>query len=113
MTMVTSFRPRSPFIRDDTVLNTVRPISELSDLYGQTAEYQLENMEARVRDMIKSVREGMKANATDVGRLKAFLNFEMKALEKLDREIVEESLVVKGHLGDAGVDGAKRVKRDS
>ena len=60
ITMVTSFRPRSCRIRDDTVLNTVRPISNLSDLYGQTVEYNLENAESRIRQMLKNVRESIK-----------------------------------------------------
>ncbi|TAQ90472.1 hypothetical protein B7494_g1200 [Chlorociboria aeruginascens] len=101
ITMVTSFRPRSPSIRDDTVLTTVRPISNLSDLYGQTIEYQLENAESRIRRMLKRVRDSMKAGATDVSSIKSFLDFEINTLLHLNQEIVDESLVVKGHL--AGV----------
>lgn len=98
--MVTSFRPRSPFIRDDTVLNTVRPISDLSDLYGQVMEYQLENMEARVRRMLKITRDSMKAGKTDVQAIKKFLEFEIEALQHIDNEIVEESKVKKGALAE-------------
>jgi hypothetical protein len=66
ITMVTSFRPKSALVRDDTILNTVRPVSNLPDLYGQVIEYQLENMEARLRRMLKKVRSDMKAGVTDV-----------------------------------------------
>jgi len=110
--MVTSFRPRSPRVRDDTVLNTVRPISNLSDLYGQAVEYQLENAESRIRDMLKNVRESMKAGATDVTSIKSFLDFEINTLAHLNKEIVEESLVQKGHLAEVCVDAAKHRKVD-
>jgi hypothetical protein len=98
ITMVTSFRPRSPRIRDDTVLTTVRPISNLSDLYGQTVEYQLENAETRIRHMLRNIRDSMKAGATDVKSIKSFLDFEIQTLSHLNEEIVEEDKVRKGHL---------------
>ncbi|CZR50692.1 uncharacterized protein PAC_00566 [Phialocephala subalpina] len=104
VTMVTSFRPRSPRIRDDTVLKTVRPISNLSDLYGQAVEYQLENAESRIRQMLKNVRDSMKAGATDVQAIKSFLDFEIKTLSHLDKEIVDESLVKKGCLAEVCVE---------
>ena len=43
--MVTSFRPKCPLIKDDSVLTTVRAISDLSELYGGYAEYRLEMLE--------------------------------------------------------------------
>lgn len=98
ITMVTSFRPRSPRIRDDTVLTTVRPISNLSDLYGQAVEYQLENAEARIRNMLKNLRDSMKAGATDVKAIKSFLEFEIITLSHLNDEIVEEDKVQIGHI---------------
>lgn len=108
ITMVTSFRPRSAGIRDDTILSTVRPISNLSDLYGQTIEYQLENAETRIRQMLKNVRESMKAGATDVQSIKAFLDFEIKTMSHLQDEIVDEALVVKGLFPGLDADDAKR-----
>lgn len=112
--MVTSFRPRSPRIRDDTILSTVRPISNLSDLYGQTVEYQLENAESRIRQMLKNVRDSMKAGATDVQAIKSFLNFEIKTLSRLDSEIVDEALVKKGCLAEVCMEAAdpKRRKKE-
>lgn len=111
VTMVTSFRPRSPRIRDDTILSTVRPISNLSDLYGQAVEYQLENAESRIRQMLKNVRDSMKAGATDVEAIKTFLDFEINALSRLDREIVDEALVKKGCLAEVCADAAEPKKR--
>jgi hypothetical protein len=114
ITMVTSFRPRSPTVRDDTVLNTVRPISNLSDLYGQTVEYQLENAESRIRGMLKRVRDSMKAGATDVRSIKSFLDFEVDTLTHLNTEIVEESMVQKGRLAEVceEANGTKRRKTE-
>lgn len=112
ITMVTSFRPRSPRIRDDTVLTTVRPISNLSDLYGQAVEYQLENAETRIRHMLKSIRDSMKAGATDVKSIKSFLEFEIKTLSHLNGEIVEEDRVRKGSMEGACLDeGLNKRKR--
>lgn len=98
--MVTSFRPKSPFVRDDTVLNTVRPVSNLPDLYGQVIEYQLENMEARLRRMLRKVRLDMKAGVTDVTAYKKHFHFEIQALQHLSGEIIEEDKVEKGKLAD-------------
>lgn len=116
ITMVTSFRPRSPNVRDDTVLNTVRPISNLSDLYGQTVEYQLENAESRIRNMLKQVRDSMKAGGTDVTSIKSFLDFEIEAMSHLNKEIVDESFVQMGCLKevckDATGSGSKRQKTE-
>ncbi|CZT03527.1 uncharacterized protein RCO7_06108 [Rhynchosporium graminicola] len=111
ITMVTSFRPRSARIRDDTVLNTVRPISNLSDLYGQTIEYNLENAESRIRHMLKNVRESMKAGSTDVESIKRFLDFEIKTMMHLNNEIVDEKLVTKGILGDVCTEAKMDKKR--
>ncbi|RDL34622.1 Uncharacterized protein BP5553_07750 [Venustampulla echinocandica] len=107
ITMVTSFRPRSPHVRDDTVLSTVRPISNLSDLYGQTIQYQLENAETRIRQMLKTVRDSMKTGSTNAAAIKKFLDFEIKTLQHLNDEIVDEANVQKGHLAEVCVDAAK------
>ncbi|ATZ45662.1 hypothetical protein BCIN_01g04060 [Botrytis cinerea B05.10] len=111
VTMVTSFRPRSPRVRDDTVLTTVRPISNLSDLYGQTVEYQLENAEARIRIMLKELRDSMKAGATNAKAIKNFLDFEISQLTHLNGEIVEESLVKAGELGEICAEAANPNKK--
>lgn len=89
--MVTSFRPHSPMIRDDTVLTTVRHISHLPDLYGQFVEYQLENMEVRLQRYLKLVRESMEVDRFDVKVFKEWFAFERHALEHIGKEIIEES----------------------
>lgn len=109
--MVTSFRPRSPRVRDDTVLTTVRPVSNLSDLYGQTVEYQLENAENRIRIMLKELRDSMKAGATTAKSIKKFLDFEIQQLTHLNNEIVDESLVKMGELEEICADAANPYKK--
>lgn len=113
ITSVTSFRPRCPNVRDDTVLNTVRPVSNLSALYGQTVEYQLENAESRVRAMLKTIRDGMKAGATDVKEIKRFLAFEIESLGRLNNEILEESLVKMGCLEDVCDEAKNRFSKQA
>lgn len=49
ISMVTCFRPRSPFVRDETVLTGVRAISNKTELYSQYMEYRLDIMEERTR----------------------------------------------------------------
>lgn len=56
ISMVTSFRPKSPFIKDETVLTGVRGISILSDIYNQYTQYRLEILEERIRDRLKKER---------------------------------------------------------
>jgi hypothetical protein len=101
ITMVTSYRPRSPFVRDDTRLTTVRPTSHLPSLYGQILEYQLENTEARVRHVLKMIREDMRADRVNVKAIKQFLGFEIAQLRILNKEVVEERFVKKGHVAEA------------
>jgi hypothetical protein len=56
ISMVTCFRPRSPHIKDETVLTGVRGISHKSELYTQYTEYRLELLEERIRAMLKAER---------------------------------------------------------
>lgn len=100
--MVTSFRPRCPALPDDTVLTTVRPISNLAELYFQFSEYRLEILEERIRDQLKLLREcnkgGRKINTT---RLKKFFREQEKFLAHMNQEIVEDALVTKGYIDDS------------
>ena len=118
--MVTSFRPRCPTLPDDTVLTTVRPISNLSELYLQFSEYRLEILEERIRDKLKTLREtkrsGKKVNTAS---LKRFLKEQEKFLAHMNKEMIEDDQVVQGaiddsHLLDHRKDGrkAKRARLD-
>ena len=57
ITMVTSFRPKDPFKADDSVLETVRPISNLSELYFEFSEYRMAVLEERIRKQLAAIRE--------------------------------------------------------
>jgi hypothetical protein len=105
--MVTSFRPRDPFVHDDSVLNTVRPISHLPELYGQVAEYQLQNAEQRIRHMLREVRDAMKVGSVKASSIKSFLSNEIAILKHLDEQIIDEGLVKKGYMADACWDSMK------
>ncbi|KAF7594251.1 hypothetical protein BBP40_009803 [Aspergillus hancockii] len=53
---VTSLRPKSPFVRDETSIEPLFNISPRSRLYHECAEYRLENLEERVRHQLKVIR---------------------------------------------------------
>lgn len=55
ITMVTSFRPKNPLVRDETVLTGVRPVSTLPELYSQYTKYRLEVLQERVRIYEKEI----------------------------------------------------------
>lgn len=100
--MVTSFRPRSPSLPDDTVLTTVRPISNLSELYCQFCEYRLEILEERIRNQLRTLREiskgGKKFNTT---LLKEFITEQEIFLAHMNKEIIEDRQVTMGHIDDS------------
>jgi hypothetical protein len=98
ITMVTSFRPKSAFIKDDTVLTTVRSISNLSDLYSQYAEYRFDMLEERVRAHRKELNDRKRAGRNfNTAATKAFITEQRDFLESMLREMVDEDQVVKGH----------------
>jgi hypothetical protein len=100
--MVTSFRPKSAAIKDDTVLTTVRAVSDLPELYFQYSEYRLELLEERIRKQLKVMREQKRTHrGFDTCAMKKFVKEQEAFLATMDREIVEESQVVKGHLDDS------------
>ncbi|KAF2142075.1 uncharacterized protein K452DRAFT_287279 [Aplosporella prunicola CBS 121167] len=99
ITAVTSFRPRSPFARDDTVLTTVRPISDLSVLYQEFAEYRLVMMEERVRARLREIREKRRVGKKfDTRRFKEFLAEQQAFLEHMNREMVPDEEVQMGYI---------------
>ncbi|KAI1497228.1 hypothetical protein F5X99DRAFT_413319 [Biscogniauxia marginata] len=90
ISMVTSFRPRSPTIRDDTVLTTVRCISDLSELYNQFSVYRLEILEERIRLQLKELREAHGAGRrVATKKLKGFFEEQERFLAHMNKEMVE------------------------
>ncbi|KAI9821585.1 MAG: hypothetical protein M1832_003259 [Thelocarpon impressellum] len=97
ITMVTSFRPRSPSLPDDTVLETVRGVSDLPELYQQFSEYRLEILGERVRHALKQLREQKRsARKIDTSAVKKFLKEQVHFLTRTDEELVDETDVVQG-----------------
>ncbi len=100
--MVTSFRPKSAAIKDDTVLTTVRAVSDLPELYYQYSEYRLEMLEERIRRKLKAMREKKRTHrGFDTCAMKKFIKEQEEFLETMNHEIVEDSQVIKGYTGDS------------
>ncbi|BAE63227.1 unnamed protein product [Aspergillus oryzae RIB40] len=90
ISMVTSFRPRSPIIKDETVLTGVRGISDLSTLYSQYTDYRLELLEERLRLMLKEERRRQIANHPfDLPKVRKFLVEQKEFLDSMLEELIE------------------------
>jgi hypothetical protein len=86
--MITSYRPRDPFVMDSSVLTTIRPLTEHSELYFQWTEYRVEVLQERLRGMLKVLEEQHGANRrTDVVRIKKFLQEQEEWIASTNREI--------------------------
>lgn len=59
ITIVTSFRPKDARLQDNSVLTTVRPISELAELYNQWYRYRIEVLKKRCKDQILRTHDGL------------------------------------------------------
>ncbi|EMR70103.1 hypothetical protein MGN70_005523 [Eutypa lata] len=113
ISMVTSFRPRSSKIRDDTVLTTVRPISNLGELYHQFTEYRLEILEERVRQQLKELRDSYAAGRrVPTKRLKAFFSEQERFLAHMNREMVDDEDVIMGSIDDSHLLTKKEKERE-
>lgn len=96
ISMVTSFRPKSAFIKDDTVLTTVRAISDLTALYSQYTEYRFEMLEERLRAHLKEIRESKRAHRFNTKATKAFIAEQKNFLDSMLKELVDDELVTVG-----------------
>ncbi|KAK5089249.1 hypothetical protein LTR70_006872 [Exophiala xenobiotica] len=97
ITMVTSFRPRSPHVRDDSVLQTVRAVSDLSELYGGYAEYRLEILEERIRAQLKQLRDSKKTGRRfATSAVKSFISEQKDFLEVMLNQLVDDDKVIAG-----------------
>lgn len=86
--MVTSLRPKSPFVRDETSIRPLLPITPRSTLYYQYVEYRLENLEERVRHQLKVIRQQKKANRDfDVASARKFLLEERDFIDAMLEEL--------------------------
>lgn len=90
ISMVTSFRPKSPSIKDESVLTGVRGISNLSELYTQYSIYRLEALEERLRARLKIERQREAGKrAFDIGDMRSFLTEQVQFLESMLAEVIE------------------------
>ncbi|KAI9712007.1 MAG: hypothetical protein M1820_001715 [Bogoriella megaspora] len=91
ISMVTCFRPRSPDIRDETVLTGVRGISYKSELYTQYTEYRFEILEERIRSKLKAERLRQQAKRSfDVPDMRSWLLNQKEFIEAMLYEIIED-----------------------
>ncbi|RYP74884.1 hypothetical protein DL769_003920 [Monosporascus sp. CRB-8-3] len=90
ITLVTSLRPRSPFVKDESVLTGVRGISELGSLYSQYTDYRLEILEERIRAKRKEERRRELANRPfSIPEIREFLTEQKEFIESMLEEIYE------------------------
>jgi hypothetical protein len=101
ITMVTSFRPRSAFAKDDTVLTTVRGISDLSELYSQYTEYRFEMLEERLRAQLKQIRNQKRARRFNTAAVKSFITEQKGFLDAMLKELVDDDKVIQGYTDDS------------
>jgi hypothetical protein len=107
ITMVASFPPKSPYLRDDAVLTTVRSISDLSQLYYEFGQYRLEILEERVRAQLRKLRADHAAGRrADTRALKAFLEEQEEFLAHTNGENVQDEDVVSGHQPEMDIPNA-------
>ncbi|RJE22070.1 hypothetical protein PHISCL_05576 [Aspergillus sclerotialis] len=88
ISMVTPFRPKSPLIRDESILTGSRAISNWSELYHGYTDYRLEVLEERLREKRKSerIREDTK-RPFDCESMRRFLEDQIAYLETTYSEI--------------------------
>lgn len=97
VTLVTSFRAKEPTVPDDSVLTTVRAVSDLNELYSQWTEYRVEIVEERCRRLVKKVRNRKRVGRDfDIAGIKSELEELKTILERTSREIVDEAEKKKG-----------------
>ena len=74
---------------DDSVLTSIRPITEHSELYFQWTEYRIEVLQERLRTMMKEMEKQHRAGRrTDKERIKRFLKQQEQWLKITNDEIV-------------------------
>lgn len=99
ITSVTSFRPKSALLKDDTELRTVRGVSDLNELYYDFAEYRLKLMEEQVqheRERVWAARKAGEPFAT--ASHKRFLKHVSAFSQQSSYELVDQGEVQKGYI---------------
>lgn len=88
ITFVTSFRPKDPALRDSSTLRTVRPISDLDELYRQWARYRLDVISQRAA--LKREQMDLRGRSADEIRdmMSEWVREQVEYLEKTVKEIM-------------------------
>ncbi|KAI5460367.1 hypothetical protein BGZ63DRAFT_358641 [Mariannaea sp. PMI_226] len=90
ISMVTCFRPKSPLVKDETVLVGVRGISNRSELYTQYTDYRLEILEERIRDQLKKERRReLSKKPFELDQVRNFLTEQKIFIESMLEELIE------------------------
>ncbi|KAM3414752.1 hypothetical protein BST61_g9905 [Cercospora zeina] len=89
LTMVTSWRPRDPLMKDHTMMRGTKNISHLPTLYHQYAEYRMENLEERVRREAQSLRKrrAIAPEKFDVVRMRSWLEEQKAYIDAMLQEL--------------------------
>lgn len=92
LAMVTSWRPKSPFVLDQTVLAGVRGITDQNVLYYQFSDYRFRNMAARFQEEHRKVMERRQAGLEyDIDGTREFLLEQQRTIDLLLQEIVHDN----------------------
>lgn len=104
ITAVTSWRPASPFVKDDTVLRTVRPVSDLSELYYDFAGYRLDMLEARMKqEKMAMAARRQSGEQFDSFAHKSFLEESIAFMHHTNHEVVAEDKVRRGSIATINI----------
>ncbi|KAK4238811.1 hypothetical protein C8A03DRAFT_43480 [Achaetomium macrosporum] len=90
ISMVTAFRPKSPFVRDETILTGSRAISNLDELYSQYTEYRLEVLEERFLAKLKEERRRVVMRCPyNLADIRSFLAEQKEYIESMLEQLFE------------------------
>jgi hypothetical protein len=104
ITAVTSWRPRSAFVKDDSTLRTVRPVSDLHELYPDFAQYRLDIMKQRIEHMQTAMHVGRQVGMKfDTPAFKAFLDDLVHFFVRTNNELVVDEDVNEGFVATVDI----------
>ncbi|KAB8277080.1 hypothetical protein BDV30DRAFT_223679 [Aspergillus minisclerotigenes] len=90
ISMITSFRAKSPLVKDDCVLTGVRPISNVLELYREWSEYRLKVLEERIRAELENERQKQLGQRPfSISDMKTFLIHQREYLDATIAELME------------------------
>ncbi|KAF2022569.1 hypothetical protein EK21DRAFT_83034, partial [Setomelanomma holmii] len=101
ITAVTSWRPRSAFVKDESVLTTVRPVSNINELYVEFVAYRLEIVKERMTRAQTKMRARRQTGYNfDTPGYKAILQDLIHFINLTDQQLIAEEEVKRGIVDD-------------